>query len=104
LLGDKDQAAKTLGKLADDYQNPRDCSRLLKVIENEYQLGLKDQALAHCVKVIDQAEREEKLSKLLGHVYADKGSQAAAWWRFLRNQSKDEQIPATFKRLRDLLE
>jgi hypothetical protein len=103
LLGDKDQGVKTLAKLAEDYQNPKDCTRSLKVIETEADLSLKEQALVHAVKVIDQAEREERLSKLLGHLFPDKGRQAAAWYRFLRNQAKEEQIPATFKRLQDLM-
>jgi tetratricopeptide (TPR) repeat protein len=104
LLGEQDTAIKLLAKLVEEVRDPKNSFRTLKVIEAEYQAGLKDQAFAHCVKALPQVEKETVEAKLFGHVFPDRGNQAAVWWQFLRRQHSGEDIGTTFKRLREVCE
>ncbi len=104
LLGDKDQAAKILAKEAAGRNDPKDCSKVLQVVETAYQTGLKDQAFTHAAAVIAQAEKEGMLETLFGHLFPETKTQAPVWWKFFRR--KDAAAPAgdSLKRVREVLE
>jgi hypothetical protein len=108
LLGDRDRAVKGLNKLsalaADRARAAKDCSPDLKLVEGVAQLGLTDLALAHAAKVAVQAEQENQLSTLLGHLFPDRGEEAAAWWEFYRKQHRTEKPAETLKKLQTLLD
>jgi tetratricopeptide (TPR) repeat protein len=107
LTGDPDQAVKGLKKLsalaAERAAKAKDCSPDLKLVEGEMQIRLDDLAFAHAAQVALQAEKENQMTTLLGHLFTDRGEEAAAWWDYYRKKRPTEKPADTLKKLRTLL-
>jgi tetratricopeptide (TPR) repeat protein len=107
-LGERRQAASVLAKLFDARIAPGE--RYYHVIATEYQIGLKDQAYDHCVKIFARAEEEDSFREFINNpdYYSRKVlpfeyyGTAEKWWHFFRSQHPNEKLGATLGRLKDL--
>jgi tetratricopeptide (TPR) repeat protein len=109
LLGDRDKAVKMLATLAGINEEPafergNPLPNYFKVVEAEQQLDLKDQAFAHCAKILPQADKLEQLAVLFGQVFPEEGPQALVWWKHFRKQHDGEKVPAVLARVRAVFE
>lgn len=98
-LGDRDKARQRLAALVGKAKSETG-DQLPSVLEAEYQLGLKDEALEHCGAAL-AADGEH--THLLKHVFP-KGAAAEVWWKFFRKKFPAEAPAATLKRVRAFLD
>jgi tetratricopeptide (TPR) repeat protein len=109
LLGETDRARAIFTRYADlvkEGQPPPPWYDNL--LDAEYRAGLKDEAFAHCAKVLalvpgkDVAFRTHPRS-YLARVFPDKTDTADVWWEVLGEEFAGEGTAVRLKRLRDLM-
>ncbi len=108
LLGEKDKAQTIFARLAEHIKGSNDPSWIKSLLETEYRMGLKDQALERCAKAISDGPPEDAKGippgSYLSKVFPNNTETAEVWWELLRQKFKDEASGAVMKRVRDLLD
>jgi tetratricopeptide (TPR) repeat protein len=103
LLGEKNQAMPVFGRFADEIKEGKANTWHEELVRAEYRLGLREEALELCARLLANTKADGNQAKLLGLVFPRSAEQAHIWWQFLRHRFPTEDPPAVMKRLRDLL-
>lgn len=102
-LGERDQAMKLFAQVAEEGKTGKELF-LADLVEAEFSLGLKDQAFAHCARMLARVKEEDfPYRGALYPVFPQQAETAAVWWRLLRRKYPDDEATATMTRLRRLL-
>lgn len=104
LLGDRDQARETFARIGAGIAQGRGGRAYELLVKTEVRLGLKEEALAHCARLLAGSQTEGTHEELLDLVFPRHGGRAVVWWRFLRQRSPAADPVATLKEVRDLVE
>jgi tetratricopeptide (TPR) repeat protein len=109
LLGEKEKAQAIFTRQADQIREGFDADLAGALVEAEYRAGLKDQAFAHCARVLalyrpDGPPPRFQLRPFLAKVFPDDADSAAALWSLLRRKHEKEAPEKLLRQVRDLLE
>ena len=103
LLGKTDEAKTLFASLGKQIKNSIKPSAYDSLVEIEYRLGLRDEAMAHCAAILARTRDDGATLDVLESVFPDKAEAALEWWRFLRRKFAKEEPADTIKRLPDIL-
>jgi Tfp pilus assembly protein PilF len=103
LLGKTDEARALFASLGQQIKNAVRMSQYGPLVEIEYRLGLKEEALTHGAAILARTRDEAGTLDLLESLFPDKGEAALEWWRFLRRTFPNESAAKAIKRLPDIL-
>jgi predicted Zn-dependent protease len=109
FLGEKDKAQAIFARRAAAIKDGPSVDAFAGLIDAEYRVGLRDQALEHCARLLPPLEQpggnwlRPQLRLLFDKVFPGKTDTAVVWWVFLRQKYHEEEIPHLLHRLRDLL-
>jgi tetratricopeptide (TPR) repeat protein len=104
-VGEPAQALRLLARLGDAIKdNKEEQWAYQHLIRCEYKLGLKDLAYEHAASVFTHVKKNLHVGGLFYELFGDKSGIAEAWWKLLRQRFADEDLTATMKRLRAVME
>jgi predicted Zn-dependent protease len=103
FLGEKEQAKKIFAALAEKIRPGNDLPWFERLVESEFRLGLKEQAIEHCARALLASTSTFAQTRLLKKVMDGQEETAQAWWVVLRRKQASEEATVTMKGLRDLL-
>ncbi len=109
LLGEKDKAQALFARRAGEIKKGVEEAAFEGLLDAEYKVGLKEQALEHCGKllvVLEARDDQPNLAArpLFAKVFPDKTDAAVVWWSLLRQKYSSEDALQRLRRLRDLLD
>ncbi len=100
-LGEVDPARHILSRLGEESRQAGHPSWYGPLVDLEYELGLREEAFAHCAELGARLHARGHLAGV-HRVFPDQPFAAEAWWKVLRQQRPDEEPLATMGRLREL--
>ncbi|MBV9124379.1 MAG: hypothetical protein JO112_13550, partial [Planctomycetes bacterium] len=103
-LGDKGPAQDIFARLGKQLQTEQNKRPFAALLEAEYQLDLKDQALAHAAILLASLANDDNPGWVLAEVFPNQKEEAVLWWKFLRGKYSEEKPEGVLKRLREVLE
>src|SRR5262249_47819961 len=107
FLGEKDKAQAIFARQAARIENGVDTEKFEDLLDAEVRVGLKDQALEHCARLLALVKPEEEATRnrsLLAKVFPDQTDAAVVLWALLRRARPEAPPVQTMTRLRALLE
>ncbi|HKI33457.1 MAG TPA: hypothetical protein VKA46_16500 [Gemmataceae bacterium] len=84
-LGEKDQAQTIFTRLAGEIKGGEETLWQERLVEVEQRLGLREEALRHCGRVLSVNKGPAGVAHMLGMVFPGRGEEAGALWSFLRH-------------------
>jgi tetratricopeptide (TPR) repeat protein len=103
-LGEREKALPIFEKYAGQIKEGNDFSWFETLIDAESRVGLKEQALEHCGKILTVSRDQGWPVRLFAKVFPGKGDSARVWWSYLRHRHPDEAAPVLLRRVRELVE
>jgi tetratricopeptide (TPR) repeat protein len=107
FLGEKDKAQAIFTRHAANIRPGVDTEKFEDLVDAEYRVGLRDQALEHSAGLLGTLKPEEeavRVRAILGKVFPEQADAAVVWWTLLRKQSPDQPHSKTMRKLANLLE
>jgi tetratricopeptide (TPR) repeat protein len=108
-LGNIDRARAAFEEAAQNTIAPTDGQGLVFVLRFEKAVGLKDLMREQATRFLTSAsqhampENSDPAALILEVILPNRGSEAAAWWRFFRNRDAKETASTTLKRVEAML-
>jgi tetratricopeptide (TPR) repeat protein len=106
FLGEKDKAKAIFARHAAEIKEGIDPERFEDLPDAEYRVGLTDQALEHCARLLALVKANEeplKTRRLLAQVFPDDTDSAVALWEMLRRAKPDQSPVDAIRQVRALL-
>jgi len=103
-LGEKDKALPLFARQAAQIKEGNDLSWSETLVDSEFRVGLKEQALEHCAKILEISPDQGWPRRLFEKVFPNKADVADVWWTFLRQHQPGQATGVTLKQIGRVLE